>query len=217
MAPLSPTPIAPRARRGPQHARPRARWRTGGVEGNARLTSGLAAIVFGLLFAEGVTLLSVQRLLAAHVLIGVILIPPIAVKIASTTWRMLRYYTGHGSYRRKGPPRPILRLLGPVVVILTVALMVSGVGLVVGAPVSWRPALFALHRATFVAWFAVMVIHVLGHLGETARVAPRDWLARTRRRVDGATSRQWVLSASLAAGLVLGLMVLPFASGWRLV
>ncbi|MGC8498257.1 MAG: hypothetical protein ACP5OV_02000 [Acidimicrobiales bacterium] len=217
MAPLSPTPIAPRTRRGPQHARPRARRRSGGVEGNARLTGGLAAIIFWLLAAEGVTLLSVQRLLSAHVVIGAVLIPPVAVKIASTTWRMLRYYTGHGPYRRKGPPRPLLRLLGPVVVILTVVLLVSGVGLVVGAPVSWRPALFALHRATFVAWFAVMVIHVLAHLGETARIAPRDWLARTRRHVDGATSRQWVLATSLAAGLVLGLTLLPFATGWRLV
>ncbi len=193
------------------------RRRVGGVEGNTRLTGSLAAVIFVLLAAEGVTILSVQRLLTAHVFIGAILIPPIAVKIGSTTWRMLRYYTGHGAYRRKGPPRPLLRILGPVVVILTVLLFVSGVGLVVGAPVSWRPALFTLHRAIFVAWFGVMVIHVLGHVVETARVAPRDWLARTRRHVDGATARQWVLGASLAAGLVLGLTLIPYATGWRLV
>jgi hypothetical protein len=28
-----------------------------------------------------------------------------------------------------------------------------------------------------------MTIHVLGHLGEVFRLAPRDWLRRTRRDV----------------------------------
>ncbi len=200
-----------------RHARPRSTRRGGGVEGNSRLTSGLALAIFVLLFLEGVTILSVQRLLTAHVVIGAILIPPVAAKIGSTTWRMVRYYTGSREYRRKGPPRPLLRLLGPVLVILTVVLLASGVGLVVGAPVSWRPSLFALHRAVFVAWFGVMVLHVLGHLLETARVAPRDWFPYTRRQVRGASTRQWFVGATLVAGLVVGAALAPFAAGWRLV
>ena len=45
------------------------------------------------------------------------------------TWRFARYYTGAPAYRRKGPPPVLLRLLGPVVVILTLVLLFSGVGL----------------------------------------------------------------------------------------
>lgn len=53
------------------------------------------------------------------------------LKVASTTWRFARYYTGAPAYRRKGPPPVLLRLLGPVVVILTLVLLFSGVGLLV--------------------------------------------------------------------------------------
>ena len=79
--------------------------------------------------AEGVTILRVHRLLTPHVFIGVVLIPPVLLKVASTTWRFTRYYTGAAAYRRKGPPPVLLRLLGPVVVILTLVLLFSGVGL----------------------------------------------------------------------------------------
>src|SRR5215470_3587314 len=48
---------------------------------------------------------------------------------------------------------------------------------------------------------AAMTLHVLGHLLDTARVAPRDWLRRTRRNVTGAGLRQWTIAASLLAGL----------------
>jgi hypothetical protein len=49
-----------------------------------------------------------------------------------------------------------------------------------------------------------MTIHVLGHLVETARVAPLDWLRRTRRDISGAAARQWAVAASVAAGALLG-------------
>ena len=84
-----------------------------------------------LLAAEGVHVSCVcADLLSPHVFIGVVLIPPVLLKVASTSWRFARYYTGAPAYRRKGPPPVLLRLLGPVVVILTLVLLFSGVGLV---------------------------------------------------------------------------------------
>ena len=71
-----------------------------------------------------------------------------------------------------------------------------------------------MHKASFVLWFGVMTIHVLGHLVETARVAPRDWMRRTRRQVDGASLRQWALATSVVAGLLAGLWALPYAANW---
>ncbi|HET8990090.1 MAG TPA: hypothetical protein VFN59_03200 [Acidimicrobiales bacterium] len=206
------------SRPAPQHARPRSGGRSGGrssVEGNERLTAGIAVIVFILLFVEGLTILSVRSLLHWHVFIGLILIPPVLAKIASTSWRFARYYAGNPGYRRRGPPPTLLRLLGPVLVVLTVALFATGVALVVGAPVSLRPALLQWHRLVFVAWFAVAAIHVLGHLGDTLTLAPRDWVRRTRRQVRGASARQWVLALSLAVGLLAALWVTPYAAGWR--
>jgi hypothetical protein len=90
-----------------------------GATGNARLTAANAAVLLVLLAAEGVTILRVRQLLSPHVFIGVVLIPPVLLKVASTTWRFARYYTGAPAYRRKGSPPVLLRLLGPVVVILT--------------------------------------------------------------------------------------------------
>ncbi|HEX4863960.1 MAG TPA: hypothetical protein VFV02_07805 [Acidimicrobiales bacterium] len=183
-----------------------------GVESNARLTGAAAGVLIVLLAAEGATVLSVRSLLSAHVFIGMILVPPVLLKIGSTGWRFVRYYNGDAAYRRKGPPQIVLRLLGPVVVILTIVLFASGIALIpVGGSVHGR--LLTVHKASFVLWFAAMTIHVLGHLGETARLAPADWVRRTRRDVKGAGLRLWALASSVVVGCVLGVVMLgPTAS-----
>ena len=183
-----------------------------GVESNARLTGGLAALLLVLLAAEGATVLSVRGLLTAHVFIGMILVPPVLFKIASTGWRFVRYYKGDPAYRRKGPPHVVLRLLGPAVVILTVILFGSGIVLIL-VPGSMHGQLLTVHKVSFVLWFAVMAVHVLGHLGETARLAPADWLKPTRREVKGPGVRQWALVSAVVIGAILGAVMLgPTAS-----
>ncbi len=200
------------ARSGPGHSR--RRGSDAGVESNARLTGTTAAVLLVLLAAEGVTVLRVRALLTPHVFIGMLLIPPVLLKIGSTGWRFVRYYRGSPAYRRKGPPPALLRLLGPVVVILTVVLLASGVALVVG-PHSLRHTLLFMHKASFVLWFGAMTIHVVGHLVETARLAPKDWVHRTRHDVAGAGARQWALAASLVAGVILGVVMLGPAAHYR--
>lgn len=74
------------------------------VEANARLTGSTAAVLFVLLAAEGFTILQVRSLLAAHVFIGVLLVPPVLLKIGTTSYRFVRYNLGSPEYRRKGPP-----------------------------------------------------------------------------------------------------------------
>jgi hypothetical protein len=201
------------ARRAPRHARPRQPRGSGGVEGNARLTSSVAAIIFVLLAAEGVTIVQINSLLNPHVFIGVLLIPPILVKIASTSWRFVKYYAGDREYRRKGPPFLVLRLLGPVVVVLTIVVMASGVALIY-LSTSSRQEFLLIHKASFVLWFAATAIHVIGHYAETAQLAPLDWIRRSRRQVSGATPRQWLLAWSLVLGVVIALLITPHAYGW---
>ena len=154
-------------------------------EGNARLTASTAVVLFVLLAAEGVTILRVRALLTPHVFIGMLLVPPVLLKMGSTIWRFARYYLGDPAYRHRGPPLPIFRHIGPVVIVLTLAVFATGIALLLG-PRSWRSQMLLLHRASFIVWLAVMAVHVLGHLADTARLAPRDWLRRSRRQVDGA-------------------------------
>jgi hypothetical protein len=160
-----------------------------------------------MLAAEGVTLLSVHSLLKPHVFIGVLLIPPVLLKIGTTTYRFLRYYSGAPAYREKGPPPTLLRLLGPLVVVLSATVLASGVALLfVGARL--RSDALLVHKASFVVWFGAMTIHVVGHILETARLAPKDYYARTRKEVKGAGLRQWALALSIGIGVLLGAMSL---------
>lgn len=183
------------------------------VEANARLTAATAAVLLVLLAIEGFTLVQIHPLLNVHVFVGMLLIPPVLLKIGSTTWRFAKYYLGDPEYRRKGPPVALLRLLGPVVVLLTGLVLASGVALLF-VSAGLRTTLLFVHKASFVLWFVVMTVHVLGHLLDTAKLAPRDWYWRTRRQIAGASRRQWVLAAAVVLGLVIGAVTLPHAANW---
>ena len=137
----------------------------GYVEGNARLTASTAVVLIVLLAAEGVTVLRVGALLSLHVFLGAVVIPPVVVKVGSTSYRFVRYYVGDPGFRRKGPPALLLRLLGPVLVILTAVQLGTGVALMFGR--QWRSSMLFLHKASFVLWFGAMTVHVLGHVVET--------------------------------------------------
>ena len=182
-----------------------------GVESNSRLTGSTALALLLLLAVEGATILQISSHVSIHVFVGMLLIPPVVLKIGSTSWRFVRYYSGSPAYVRKGPPAPLLRLLGPFIVVLTVVMLASGVVLVLVPKFVGSQMLF-IHKASFVLWFIAMVAHVLGHLAETARLAPLDWVYRTRSQVAHATTRQWALVISLAVGLLLGVAMIGPAS-----
>ena len=75
-----------------------------GVARNERLTATTAVVLVLLLAVEGVTILAIRPLLSWHVFVGMLLIPPVALKLASTGYRMLRYYGRSPAYVRRGPP-----------------------------------------------------------------------------------------------------------------
>jgi hypothetical protein len=186
-----------------------------GPEANSRLTAMTAVVLLALLAVEGFTLLRLHSLLWLHVFIGTLLVPPVLLKVASTGYRFARYYLGSPAYRRKGPPPPLLRVLGPVVVVSTLGLIFSGVALMfVGTGL--RSQVLFLHRATFILWFGAMAVHVLGHGLETARLAPRDWARRARHDVPGAPFRQWAVAASVVLGVPVGLLLATGAGSWHI-
>lgn len=185
----------------------------GGVEANGRLTAMTGALLLVLLAIEGFTILHVGALLTVHVVIGMVLVPVTLLKIGSTTWRFARYYLGSPEYRRKGPPPAALRLLGPFVVVTTVAVVGSGIALLLASN-ALRNELLLIHKVTFVLWFAAMVVHVLGHLLDMARLAPRDFYRRTRGQIRGAGARQWAIVAAVCVGILLATALAPKVGPW---
>ena len=178
-----------------------------GVAANHRLTSVTGALLLILLLLLGITVLDVQQLLPQHFLLGFALIPPVLLKLASTGYRFGRYYTGDPAYRAAGPPHLVMRLLGPLVVISTVAVFVTGVelwlfGLRFGS--EW----VAAHKLSFFAWLPLTGIHVLVHLGRTADAAALE-LSSTP---DRALSRRSLVIGSLVVGAVIAAASLAYPS-----
>jgi hypothetical protein len=185
-----------------------------GVAGNARLTGGVAAALLVLLLAEGLTIPFIGQLLGPHVFIGMLLIPPVLLKLGSTGYRFFRYYTGSPAYVRKGPPNLALRVLAPGVVFTTLALFGTGVALLIAGPPS-KTLIFA-HKLSFFAWVALMAIHVLGHLLEVPALAFPDWRRSgpPEARLAGAGLRTMTLGLSILAGAALALLTYSVANPW---
>jgi hypothetical protein len=192
-------------------------WLAGGTEGNERLTTLAGLLLIVLLAVLGVTILRIGQLLWLHLFLGLVLIGPLALKLASTGYRFIRYYTRDAAYRRKGPPAPALRLLAPLVVLFTVLVFATGVALLLLGRSSRDPWLL-LHKISFVAWIAVTAMHVLGHMPEILRM--RTSARATRRElipdrpVAGGSGRGAALGAGMAAGLVLAVALLGQFSAW---
>ncbi len=178
---------------------------TGGVDGNERLTATNALVLLVLLALEGATLVSVGQLLVPHVFLGFLLIPPIALKLSSTGWRLLSYYRGSESYVRRGPPHPFLRfVVAPAVVVSTVALFASGVAVVATGR---HGLLLGLHKLSFVVWFGAMSAHVLWHMWKLPRLV--------LDRLPGRGLRLAAVGAALGAGLLLAVATIPLADHWQ--
>lgn len=93
---------------------------------------------------------------------------------------------------------------------------VLGTGIVLlFSPGAGRSQWLFLHKATFILWFGAMTLHVLGHLLDTARLAPRDFYRRTRAQVHGASVRQWLIVGAVIVGGILARVIAPKIGPWR--
>jgi hypothetical protein len=182
----------------------------GGTRGNARLTGSTAVILLAMLFVEGITVLFLQPLFSVHVFVGMLLIPPIALKLASTGYRFARYYTNDLSYRHEGPPQIVLRVIAPFVVLTTLAVFGTGVALLVLGPRDrW---LVGWHKASFIAWFFLMSLHVLAYLTRLPGLASADWSRGDR--LGGSLQRRGLVAGAIVAGVALAAVTLPMADPW---
>jgi hypothetical protein len=195
----------PRHRRRPDEA--------GGVSGNERLTALTGSVLLIGFAVEGATLLSLGRLLTLHFFLGLLLIGPVLLKIGSTGYRFVRYYAGAPAYVRKGPPAPLLRVLGPFLIVTSVAVLGTGVMLAIVGPAS-GPWLF-LHKATFVLWFGVMTIHVLTYVWRLPRILLSPRTAELGVRAGAGWIRGLLVAVSLLGGLVIALLLVHLVHPWE--
>jgi hypothetical protein len=234
-----PTPAWSGIRPGTRPARPgsqpEAAERSGGAEGNERLTAMTGAVLVILLAVEGYTILRIGRLLTLHVFLGMLLLGPVTLKATSVIYRFVRYYSGSQPYRRKGPPQPLLRLIGPIIVLLTACVFGSGVMLAVTGPSYLGPSEWlTIHRLSFFAWLFFMAIHVLNYVwrlprllaaeargvsleqGETGgHVGTGRHARRAMQVLGGRGTRLALLIASLLVGLVIALLTVHLAGNWE--
>jgi hypothetical protein len=191
----------------------------GGPAGNARLTALLGLILLGLFLAELVTVLDVSGLITWHISIGMLLIPPSAAKVATTSWRIARYYTGAAAYAEAGPPPMILRVLGPLVVLGTITVLATGVIVtllgkagadrtrfhVLGNGVS----ALTLHQARVILWAVTTGLHVL------CRLVPALQLAGTStQRPPGGSARVAAMGSIAVAAVILAIVGVGLSHGW---
>ena len=210
--------------------------RSGGAEGNERLTAMTGALLLVGLLVECYTIFRIGHLLTPHIFLGMLLLGPVALKAGSVLYRFARYYTRNEPYRRKGPPAPLLRVIGPIIMLLTACVFGSGVMLAVtgpgdsGSPSGW----LQIHRISFIAWAFFIVIHVLAYVSRLPRLlaaeargvalpegaagsaAARRHARRAMEVLGGRGTRLALLSASLLAGLAAALLTVHLAGRWEL-
>jgi hypothetical protein len=197
--------------------------RTGGPAGNAALTAWTGLLLLVLFLGELVTLLDVRGLLSWHVVVGTLLIPPALLKTGSTGWRMIGYYRGNPPYRRAGPPPMLLRLLGPLVVVSTLAVLGTGVALILVGPSAGRGGLvdvagqhvdlLMLHKVSFVVWGAATGLHVLGRAIPALRLTLLR--SETPGRIPGRAGRVAMVAVTMAVAVVAAVLLLGQAGPWR--
>jgi hypothetical protein len=187
----------------------------GGPDGNEQLTAMTGVVLLVLLAVLGLTIVRIGQLLSLHLFLGLLLIGPVGLKMASTGYRFVRYYTRNPSYLRKGPPETLLRLIAPIVVLTTVVVFVSGVILLFQGPAD-RGSLVLIHKVSFIVWLVFTALHVLGHLpgmpaglrgasGDRARIAGHE---------TGNAGRTIALIGALVGGAVLAIVLIPDFAAW---
>ena len=184
-----------------------------GVAANERLTAVAGAALLVVFVVELATVSNLGTLLSVHVFVGVLMAGPLAVKLGSTGWRFVRYYAGNPAFVRHGPPPLPLRLLASFVVASTLAVVGSGIALVVTGPASPGPFV-ALHVISVLVWMPAIAIHVIAHFLEVPRLIAKDWRRGAPDPAPGRRLRPGVTVGTLAAGAIAAILLSPVAGPW---
>jgi hypothetical protein len=192
-------------------AQPVAAAVAAGPRGNQRLTAMTGAVLLVLFTAEVITSLLMGSLLDLHFFLGMLLIGPVCLKISSTVWRFCRYYLGSQPYVRRGSPPTLQRVLGPLLILTSVAVLGTGVMLAVTGPTGqWEQ----LHQRSFYLWLIVVIIHVVVYTPKLPGLLASRPADRVVEVLSGRRARWLLLVGSLVAGLVLAIFTYHLSARW---
>lgn len=197
----------------PQAVRDRRRWHLGGSRGNEILTSINALVLVGLIGVQLITVLALDSLIRVHLFVGVVLLGPVALKLATTGYRFVRYYAGARDYREKGPPPMVLRAIAPVFVVATIGLFATGVAML--ADGSGEGGVRDVHVTSFWVWISCLAVHIVFNAQAVLRNLRSEWLARARQRIAGAELRATLVLASMLGGLLVALALISKVTGYE--
>src|SRR5881396_2919216 len=184
------------------------------VVGNERITALAGAVLLVLILVELVSAAILRTLLSIHVFVGVLLAGPLIVKLGSTGWRFLRYYTGSPAFVRRGPPHLALRVMAPLLIATTLVVIGSGIGLVVTGPRHAGP-LLPLHGFSVLVWLPLIAIHVFTHIRRTPHLVVDDWRNPSSRNLaPGRGLRLGMNLGALLSGVLAAILLFPGAAPW---
>jgi hypothetical protein len=187
--------------------------RLGGAEGHELLTCAIAIVLSVLLALEGLTVVHMTGLVSEHMFLGIVLIPPLALKLGSTGYRAVRYYTRSRPYRALGPPRLPLRLLAPPLVASTLGLFATGVMLLIAGHKS--NTLLEVHKVSFIVFVVLFIPHFVAYVPRVVRSPRMDWREVGRGAVPGSGLRAMMVALAVGGGAALALSVLNAIHAWR--
>lgn len=163
--------------------------------------SGVALLVLSAL--EALTALDLRVAIFWHIVIGLVLLPVLVLKLALATWRFVSFYRADGPTHVRTAPWFPLRVLAPLLVVVTVLLVLSGTELTFAGPSSFSDTFLApAHFLLAGIWLLLLFIHTAAYLKRSVISTAHD----VRRAIAGGLGglvRILVVLASLTVGIAV--------------
>jgi hypothetical protein len=183
------------------------------VVSNQRLTALAGVILLVLILIQLMSVTNLHTWIAVHIVVGILLTSFLLVKLGSTGYRFLQYYTHSPAYVRSGPPRLPLRLLAPVLIVMTLTVVGSGIGMVIIGPA--HSSLFrTVHSASVVIWLSLLAVHVGAYLLQALQWVVDDWKRHPTEQAQGRWLRLGATFGAMLAGAVVAYFLYTDVAPW---
>jgi len=185
------------------------------VVGNERLIALAGFVLLVLIITEIVITTNLHAFMPVHIFIGIFLTFPLLIKMGSTGYRFVSYYTGSPAFVKKGPPRLVMRLLAPLLLIATISLVVSGITLALLGPTNALSVwVLRLHALSVICWLPLLALHVGSYIWRVPRLILADWRKRYSHLASGRGWRYGITLIALLAGVSAAVLLLPHMNPW---
>jgi hypothetical protein len=174
---------------------------------------GVALLVLCTL--EVLTALDLRVAIAWHILIGIVLIPLLVLKLALATWRFASFYRASSPAHVHSAPWLPLRILAPLLVVVTVLVVLSGVELTFAGPASFSDTFLApAHFLLAGIWLVLLFIHTLAYAKRSVRSTRLDLGGAVALR-RGPLLRTGVVVGAIVLGVAASTIALAKADAWQ--